>query len=55
MNIDFHIHFGYLQILKGLCRVAGEVVTCSGMSPMVYRNDKIPITDVQPFGDGKMV
>lgn len=32
--------------------VSGEVVTCSGMVPMVYRNDKISIEDFGGVGDG---
>ena len=33
--------------------VSGEVVTCSGMVPMVYRNDKISIADFGGVGDGQ--
>ncbi|GKB44715.1 probable polygalacturonase [Tanacetum coccineum] len=41
-----------LVLLQCLCAVA-EVVTCSGMVPMVYRNDKISLTDFGAVGDGK--
>ncbi|XP_076918810.1 putative polygalacturonase [Bidens hawaiensis] len=34
---------------------AAEAVTCSGIVPMVYRNDKISITDFGGVGDGKTV
>ncbi|KAL8154655.1 putative polygalacturonase [Apium graveolens] len=44
---------GVLAILMLMnLRVSCEVVTCSGMVPMVYRNDKISITDFGGAGDG---
>lgn len=44
-----------LNKIQCLCGMAGEVLTCSGMVHMVYRNNKISITDVELFGVGKMV
>ena len=44
-----------LLLLQCLCGMAGEVLTCSVMAHMVYMNNKISITDVEPFGVGKMV
>ncbi|KAJ6695314.1 PECTIN LYASE-RELATED, partial [Salix koriyanagi] len=35
------------------CIAAGEVITCSGIVPMKYRNDKISIADFGGVGDGK--
>lgn len=35
--------------------VAGSMVTCSGIVPMRYRNDKISITDFGGVGDGRTV
>ncbi|KAI7990041.1 putative polygalacturonase [Camellia lanceoleosa] len=34
------------------CGVLADVVTCSGIVPMTYRNDKISITDFGGVGDG---
>ncbi|KAK9274739.1 hypothetical protein L1049_021990 [Liquidambar formosana] len=34
------------------CSPYGELVTCSGIVPMRYRNDKISITDFGAVGDG---
>ncbi|PSS11319.1 Polygalacturonase [Actinidia chinensis var. chinensis] len=35
------------------CRTLANVVTCSGIVPMRYRNDKISITDFGGVGDGR--
>ncbi|KAB5564598.1 hypothetical protein DKX38_004652 [Salix brachista] len=35
------------------CIAVGEVITCSGIVPMKYRNDKISIADFGGVGDGK--
>lgn len=40
-------------LLLNNCRAAAEWVTCSGIVPMRYRNDKISITDFGGVGDGK--
>lgn len=42
-----------LQLLSGVNM--GEPVTCSGIVPMKYRNDKISITDFGGVGDGRTV
>ncbi|XP_030530408.1 probable polygalacturonase [Rhodamnia argentea] len=39
-------------ILEG---VAGSIVTCSGIVPARYRNDKVSITDFGAVGDGRTV
>lgn len=43
-----------LLFLQCSCIAAGDV-TCSGIVPMVYRNDKISITDFGAVGDGRTV
>ncbi|KAA8528243.1 hypothetical protein F0562_035506 [Nyssa sinensis] len=35
------------------CSALAEVITCSGLVPMKYRNDKISITDFGGVGDGQ--
>ncbi|KAL6986383.1 hypothetical protein U1Q18_019748 [Sarracenia purpurea var. burkii] len=36
-----------------ICRALADEVTCSGIVPMKYRNDKISITDFGGVGDGR--
>ncbi|XP_015896263.3 probable polygalacturonase [Ziziphus jujuba] len=46
----------YLAIAPFLnCFSLAELITCSGIVPMRYRNDKISITDFGGVGDGKTV
>ncbi|KAL3498979.1 hypothetical protein ACH5RR_041711 [Cinchona calisaya] len=42
-----------VALLLNNCRAAAEWVTCSGIVPMRYRNDKISIMDFGGVGDGK--
>uniref|UniRef100_A0A5B7ABT9 Putative glycoside hydrolase family 28 family protein n=1 Tax=Davidia involucrata TaxID=16924 RepID=A0A5B7ABT9_DAVIN len=37
------------------CSALAEVITCSGIVPMRYRNDKISITDFGGVGDGRIL
>lgn len=48
------IVFAFLAaaVLLNHCKAAAEWVTCSGIVPMTYRNDKISITDFGGVGDG---
>ncbi|KAL3499233.1 hypothetical protein ACH5RR_038326 [Cinchona calisaya] len=49
------IYFGFLVaalLLKNCRGAAADWVTCSGIVPMMYRNDKISITDYGGVGDG---
>ena len=49
------IVFAFLAaaLLLNHCKAAAEWVTCSGIVPMRYRNDKISITDFGGVGDGR--
>ncbi|PWA95040.1 Glycoside hydrolase, family 28 [Artemisia annua] len=42
-----------LVVIMKCCVVSAGVVTCSGIVPMVYRNDKISIKDFGGVGDGR--
>lgn len=42
-----------LLLIINCTAAAAETVTCSGIVPMTYRNDKISITDFGGVGDGR--
>lgn len=44
--------FAAALLLKNCTATGGESVTCSGIVPIRYRNDKISITDFGGVGDG---
>lgn len=43
----------FSAIASFLSCISAEVITCSGIVPMRYRNDKISITDFGGVGDGR--
>ncbi|XP_071697108.1 probable polygalacturonase [Rutidosis leptorrhynchoides] len=49
---DVVMCLGVVLVLLQCSIAVAEVVTCSGMVPMVYRSDKISISDFGAVGDG---